>query len=570
MLLLASSLDALNVITSTTGNIEVHASYVDNNSGVVNAGRTNTIITTATTTTIVTGPADGIQRNVRTFYLKNDVPAGSNTVTIEHTDGTKITTLWKGLLNAGEELSLNQNGDWNVYDVTGLAKVYTMIGATGPTGPSGGPTGATGPQGSTGVTGATGPQGPTGVTGVQGPTGPQGVTGPQGPTGATGVQGTTGPQGPTGTQGPTGAIGITGATGPQGVTGVQGATGVQGTTGATGATGVGITGATGITGSTGAQGPTGVDGSTGVQGATGLQGATGIIGPTGATGVQGPTGVTGATGPAGVGATGPTGATGVQGATGIDGATGPTGVGATGATGPVGATGAAGGAFTGGTLTSNLTLVAGATGVSPLTFQSGTNLSTATAGAFEYDGKLFYSTPVSRGVSPSMLFYRLNGSFAGSNATGAQSLFGVGVTLEASTVYAFESFLIIRKTAGTTAHTIGLLYGGTATNNNIGYFITCGRESSSSASGTNSTFSAVLAWNTTTSNLVLTGGINAANNTFFAITRGSISINAGGTFIPQYQLSAAPGGAYSTLAGSYIAIWPIGASGASTSVGPWA
>jgi cytochrome c oxidase subunit 1 len=98
MLLLASSLDALNVITSTTGNIEVHASYVDNNSGVVNAGRTNTIITTATTTTIVTGPADGIQRNVRTFYLKNDVPAGSNTVTIEHTDGTKITTLWKGNL----------------------------------------------------------------------------------------------------------------------------------------------------------------------------------------------------------------------------------------------------------------------------------------------------------------------------------------------------------------------------------------------------------------------------------------------------------------------------------------
>jgi len=224
----------------------------------------------------------------------------------------------------------------------------------------------------------------------------------------------------------------------------------------------------------------------------------------------------------------------------------------------------------GASLKGNLQLVAGTSSLSPLTFQSGTNLTSATAGAVEYDGKVLYSTPASRGVSPSMMFYRLNGSFAGSNASGAQSLFGVGVTLAASTVYAFESFLIIQKTAGTTSHTIGLLYGGTATNNNIGYFTTCVRESSANTSGTNSGFSAVLAWNTTTSNLVLTGNVTAANNTFIANIRGSISINAGGTFIPQYQLSAAPGGAYSTLAGSYIAIWPIGAAGANTAVGPWA
>jgi len=228
------------------------------------------------------------------------------------------------------------------------------------------------------------------------------------------------------------------------------------------------------------------------------------------------------------------------------------------------------GGFTGGTLTSNLTLAAGTTSLSPLTFQSGTNLTTATAGVMEYDGKVIYSTPTARGVSPSMMFYRLNGSLAGSNASGAQSLFGVGVTLAASTVYAFESFLIIQKTAGTTSHTIGLLYGGTATNSNISYFLTSIRDSTAASSGFSGTFTVGAGWNTTTGNIVVTGSVTTANTTFTAITKGTISINAGGTFIPQYQLSAAPGGAYSTLAGSYIAIWPIGAAGANTSVGPWA
>lgn len=47
-------------------------------------------------------------------------------------------------------------------------------------------------------------------------------------------------------------------------------------------------------------------------------------------------------------------------------------------------------------------------------------------------------------------------------------------------------------------------------------------------------------------------------------------INAGGTFIPQYQLSAAPGGAYTTAIGSYFLIYPIGAAGNNTNIGTWA
>ena len=52
--------------------------------------------------------------------------------------------------------------------------------------------------------------------------------------------------------------------------------------------------------------------------------------------------------------------------------------------------------------------------------------------------------------------------------------------------------------------------------------------------------------------------------------KGTMSIGTGGTIIPQYALSAAPGGAYTTQIGSYFKAWPIGASGTNINVGSWA
>jgi hypothetical protein len=227
--------------------------------------------------------------------------------------------------------------------------------------------------------------------------------------------------------------------------------------------------------------------------------------------------------------------------------------------------------FTGGTLTSGLIVASGTTSLAPLSFQSGTNLTTAASGAMEYDGTAFYSTPAGRGISPSIMYYRLNSGLAGSNATGAQSIFGVGVTLSANTIYAFDGFYILQKTAGTTSHTIGVSFGGTATLNNLNAGIIWNRENSAA---TSSNMTALASSNhsflTSSANLVLTSSISSASQTLVARTHGSVSINASGTFIPRYTLSAAPGGAYSTLAGSYFAIWPIGAAGANVSVGPWA
>jgi len=161
--------------------------------------------------------------------------------------------------------------------------------------------------------------------------------------------------------------------------------------------------------------------------------------------------------------------------------------------------------------------------------------------------------------------YRLDSALAGANATGAQSMFGVGVTLAASTVYEFEIGFILSKTAGTTSHTIALGFGGTATVNNILH-----EMSGNTSTALNALTSANVVPINTASATVFTGAIAVATTYASFVVKGTVSINAAGTFIPQYTLSAAPGGAYSTAAGSYVKIYPIGASGAAVNVGSWA
>jgi hypothetical protein len=230
------------------------------------------------------------------------------------------------------------------------------------------------------------------------------------------------------------------------------------------------------------------------------------------------------------------------------------------------------GGFTGGTLTSNLTVAAGTTSLSPLTFQSGTNLTSATAGAMEYDGKVLYSTPAGRGVSPSMMYYRLNADLAGSNVNTAQSIFGVGVTLQASTVYAFQIICTFGKTAGGTSHNFLLGFdGGTATFNNfIANIFAPIIQATPPANSNLNTGTIFYGMQSSASEVNYITGIAGATRTIVVSIFGTLSVANSGTFIPRYRMSAAPGGAYSTLAGSSFAIWPIGAAGANTSVGPWA
>jgi len=197
-------------------------------------------------------------------------------------------------------------------------------------------------------------------------------------------------------------------------------------------------------------------------------------------------------------------------------------------------------------------------------------LSTATAGALEYDGKVSYFTPqgLERGVTPGMQYYRLNSALAGANSTAAQSFLGVGVTLSSSTVYAFDGYFPLSKAAGTTAHVFSLLFGGTATINNIGYSVLS--ASSSSSSFTSALGIAIYYLQVATASAITGSGLATNPAIVHAKISGTVSINVGGTFIPQYQLSAAPGGAWTVASGAYFSIYPISTSGSNTSVGTWA
>ena len=201
---------------------------------------------------------------------------------------------------------------------------------------------------------------------------------------------------------------------------------------------------------------------------------------------------------------------------------------------------------------------------------SSMSLSTPIAGELEYDGRVPYFTPqeTQRGIIPGMQYYRLNSTLVGANATGAQSIFGVGVTLSSSTVYAFDLVFAVSKTAGVTSHNFQLLFGGTATVNNIAY--TFLRTSSTTSFTDVSAFNGLGGYiQAATATSIVTNWTSAG--AYFTVTlRGTVSVNAGGTFIPQYTLSAAPGGAYTIAVGSYFSIYPIGAAGSNISVGSWA
>lgn len=217
-----------------------------------------------------------------------------------------------------------------------------------------------------------------------------------------------------------------------------------------------------------------------------------------------------------------------------------------------------------------LTYAAGTTALAPVNFQSGTNLTTATAGAMEYDGLKLMFTPsgAQRGVVPGMQLYRLNSNLVGNNVNTAQAIVGVGCTLSANTTYAFEYVFAMSKTAGTTTHAIQLGFGGTATITNLSYY---------NINTFNNSFIPIAAggfwaaWIATAAATTVVVPTNTAGLNFFTMSKGTVSIGAsGGTFIPQYTLTAAPGGAYTVQTGAYVLIYPIGASGANVNVGTWA
>lgn len=122
MLLLASTSDLLSVVTSGAVTTDVHASWLDLNGSTVTPGRTNTAITTATTTTVVASPIASTMRTVKTLCVRNKHASSAQTVTVLHSDGTTIVELVQAILSAGDALCYDEHAGFTVRDLYGRVK----------------------------------------------------------------------------------------------------------------------------------------------------------------------------------------------------------------------------------------------------------------------------------------------------------------------------------------------------------------------------------------------------------------------------------------------------------------
>lgn len=229
------------------------------------------------------------------------------------------------------------------------------------------------------------------------------------------------------------------------------------------------------------------------------------------------------------------------------------------------------GATAGYTFDKALFLAGGTTSIAQMYWTAGTLTTSVADGQMEYDGKVFYAAPgnTDRGVIPTTHFLSLSANQTGADSSTAQTWFpgggATGITVVASTSYMFEGVLNFSRSAGTNSHTTGLLFGGTATITSIGYQANALGAVNSFTGTTNF---ALMNWVEVATDTQLTAASTSATECVQYQIQGMVRINAGGTFIPQFKFSAAPGGAPSVRANTWFRMYPVGTNTV-LNVGNW-
>jgi hypothetical protein len=213
---------------------------------------------------------------------------------------------------------------------------------------------------------------------------------------------------------------------------------------------------------------------------------------------------------------------------------------------------------------------AGTATVPALSFATGTNMTTPTAGAVEYDGVTFYGTPSAsnRGVLDTTHFMVLAADYTANDSSSAQKVFNIGtggagaISLPAGTSYFMEAVYYITRAVGSNSHTLSTLFAVSSALTGITYTA----DTTSTASNILGAVSRIYA--TGAGATAVTAASTATNENITVVIRGIVRTNAATTFTPQIQYSSAPGGDPTVLTNSYIRLTPIG-NNAVTFVGNW-
>lgn len=195
-----------------------------------------------------------------------------------------------------------------------------------------------------------------------------------------------------------------------------------------------------------------------------------------------------------------------------------------------------------------------------------------TAGLWEFDGTVAYFTPSAgaRGVADCISYCALNADYTLTDVNTAQKAFNAStngaITVPSSTCYMIDAAYYITNT-GTTAHTWAVLLGGTATFTAAGTLLTVDAYTATGNNLTSKSAIYISGAAVSSATVVTSSSTSATENVHVRIS-GRLNVNAGGTIIPQVQLSAATTGTEKMLAGSYFSMWPVG-SNTNTTVGNW-
>ncbi len=214
--------------------------------------------------------------------------------------------------------------------------------------------------------------------------------------------------------------------------------------------------------------------------------------------------------------------------------------------------------------TGTIGLAAGASAQAPLLFQSGTNLTTAVAGAAEFDGTSFYLSQFAgtRQLVSTPQMVLSSSTFALASGTAVQKLFNVTtsgqVTLQVG-AYEFECLFSLTGLSSVSASFGFALGGGASFTQAWTSYATKGTATAATTSACQTTYSVA-------NNAALTSG--SINTLGQALIRGIIRVTSSGTVIPQINLGASSSSGVVAI-NSYFKASPLGAASTFGSVGNW-
>lgn len=120
MIALTTTSQILELTTGSATNVDVVISYVDMTTTDTTLGDQQTLITSATTTTILSAPAASTQRQVKMINILN-TSATPNTVTVKKDISATEYDIFYTTLQANENLTYLDGKGWTQYTATGQA-----------------------------------------------------------------------------------------------------------------------------------------------------------------------------------------------------------------------------------------------------------------------------------------------------------------------------------------------------------------------------------------------------------------------------------------------------------------